>query len=169
MHLARALLSPALVRAPRGTCPSRWRTDTFCAIDNEADKVEHGCADDESEHTRRRKWCLRNPMGARGGGAGEPAAARGGSTGLAGGCGLRQPAARPRWQRGRVFQAGPRAAPTALRNRRLCKACRCQLAAARVPPEGKVERGAVVRARAPPLHAPRTPVKCLPVSCQCRF
>lgn len=36
-------------------------------------------------------------------------------------------------------------------------------------PEGKVERGAVVRPRAPPLHAPRTPVKCLLVSCQCRF
>lgn len=58
-----------------------------------------------------------------------------------------------RRQRGRVFQAGARAAPTALRNRRLCKARRCQLAAARTPPEGKVERGAVVRPRAPPLHA----------------
>ncbi|CAH0756335.1 unnamed protein product [Diatraea saccharalis] len=27
--------------------------------------------------------------------------------------------------------------------------------AARAPPEGKVERGAVVRSHAPPLHAPR--------------
>lgn len=71
-------------------------------------------------------------------------------------CGLR-----PRWQAGAYFK--PRAAPAALRNRRLCKACRCQLAAARAPPEGKVERAAVVRPRAPPLHAPRTLVKC-----QCR-
>lgn len=59
--------------------------------------------------------------------------------------------------RGSVFQAGARAAPTALRNRRLCKARRCQLAPARAPPEGKVERSAVARPRAPSLHA-RGPV-----------
>lgn len=39
----------------------------------------------------------------------------------------------------------------------------------RCAPEGKVERVAVVRPRAPPLHAPWTPVKCPLVSCQCRF
>ncbi|KAJ0173686.1 hypothetical protein K1T71_010835 [Dendrolimus kikuchii] len=80
-------------------------------------------------------------------------------------CGLRQ---RPRWQSGRVFQAELLAAPTALRNRRLCKAYRCQQAAVRaLPPEGKVERAAVaqLRPRAPPVHGPRTSVKCLPVSC----
>lgn len=61
-------------------------------------------------------------------------------------------ALRPRWQsRRRVFQSS--ALHRTLRNRRLCKARRCQFAARYTAPEGKVERGAVVRPRAPPLHA----------------
>lgn len=57
---------------------------------------------------------------------------------------------------GGVFPAGPPAAPTALRNRRLCKVCPLPTrgAARTPPPEGKVERDAVLWPRAPPLHAP---------------
>lgn len=107
-----------------------------------------GCVEDESELARRRKWYAWNQMkkwwGSHNRWATRRHEARTARRATACDVGRRWQWSALGAQRYRrepesaakrcgVFQAGPLAAPTALRNRRLCKACRCQLAAARTP------------------------------------